>query len=91
MARVKVKFLAMAYLTDGVGVIDLDAQTVFEALDKIKERYHELRIKAFDADSGTLNTEFTLLLNGKSVSHYSEKLADGDEVIVLPTISGGTR
>ena len=80
---VKVKVLLSTISTDhGEEVLSLDASTVTQLFGHLKERYPrstELQMPGAVA----------VLINGKTVVDFTEKLRDDDEVLILPIVLGG--
>lgn len=69
----------------------LSAQTVRAALDELVGRYPDLRVHLFD-ESGDLRRFVNVYLRGEDVRQLQgldTPLADGDEVMIIPSIAGG--
>ncbi|KXB00234.1 hypothetical protein AKJ35_00865 [candidate division MSBL1 archaeon SCGC-AAA833F18] len=49
----------------------------------------KLNLNKLKNEDGSLSTLVLIFKNKKSVRSTSEKLADGDEVKLIPTVSGG--
>jgi molybdopterin converting factor small subunit len=58
-------------------------------LEKIKHRYTQFGKKAFNIHTGKLYLDFMMLLNGKPVYDYTQKLKEGDILVILPVVAGG--
>lgn len=94
MVKVKTRYLAM--LRDLVGlreeVVDVpEHSTLLDFLKKLAERHELLKKTLFD-ERGELREGFTVAHNASTVPRRElevRMLREGDEVVVLPPISGG--
>jgi MoaD family protein len=79
---VRVRLFASAREAAGRGSDAVDATTVGEALDRLRERY--------GADFGAVLETSRVWVNGDEPPEGAASvLADGDELAVLPPVSGG--
>ena len=79
MAKVKLGIVGSLQNIDGEREETLDAENVAEISRKIESKYPQDHY-----------FNFNVFLNGISVNDRSEKnLIDGDEVVVVPIMSGG--
>jgi len=90
-----VKILLPTVLADSTGgqrVVELSASTLEDALRKLAERFGEgFAGRIFDA-SGRPRRFLNFYVNGRNarlLQQLETKLADGDEVHILPAVSGG--
>jgi len=78
--------------TGGEGTVSVEAGTVGESLDRLVEAHPDLRPHLFDS-AGRLRPHLGLLHNGRTVPPAARDgvhLADGDAVVVLQAVSGGS-
>jgi MoaD family protein len=74
--------------------IDLPSEsTVADVFSYMKERWGEmLAPHLFDAESGKVHSHLRIMVNGQEI-HFLQgmgtQLNEGDEVLILPLISGG--
>ncbi len=93
MSNVKVVIPAvMASATRGDRVIDISGTTVAEVVSALSARYGEpFQRRVLDAE-GKPRRVLNLYVNGKNVKFLSDletQLGDGDELMLLPALSGG--
>jgi len=82
----------MAEATSGAREVEVSASTVSDALGRLTEKFGEpLKQRMFD-ESGRPKRLLSLFVNGKNIRFLKSletELRDGDEVSILPTVSGG--
>ncbi len=69
----------------------MSAPTVRAALEEIEARYPSLHCRVCD-ETGAVRRHVNLFVNSgniRDLSGLDTPLADGDELIVLPAVSGG--
>jgi molybdopterin synthase sulfur carrier subunit len=79
-------------VTGGEGEIEVDGETVGEALDAVFESHTELR-ERITAD-GSLRRFVNVYVSGEDIRFkdgLETQLAEGDEVTILPAVAGGRR
>jgi sulfur-carrier protein len=77
-------------VTDGEGAIEVDGETVGEALDAVFAAHEDLRERI--TEDGTLRRFVNVYVSGEDIRFQSgleTELADGDEVTILPAVAGG--
>ncbi len=71
---------------------EVSASTLHEVVDKLVVKYGDaFREKIFDP-SGKLKRLLNFYVNGENVRFLKQletPLRDGDEIVILPTVSGG--
>ncbi|MCX8202745.1 MAG: MoaD family protein [Nitrososphaeria archaeon] len=74
----------------GLREVEVEAGTVREVVDRLVERFGaELRNRLLD-ESGRLRRFVNLYVNDAYVDPDEDKrLSEGDEVLILPAVSGG--
>lgn len=82
----------MAGVTGGERRTEVTASKLGEVIDRLVEKYGEpFRVKIYDSP-GRLRRLLNFYVNGKN-AHYlgglEAELKDGDEVSILPAVSGG--
>jgi len=80
MSRVRVRFFGPARDATGVATTGLELDTVSELVGVLRARYGEPIV--------SLLPSCQIWVNGEP-AQVDDKLADGDEVAVLPPVSGG--
>ncbi len=93
MTRVRVVFSsALTGVTIGEKEAEVSASSLREALDKLAEKYGDgFKERILDA-TGKPKRLLNFYVNGKNVrllKQVDTPLDDGDEVTVLPAVSGG--
>jgi adenylyltransferase/sulfurtransferase len=82
----------MTSVTAGKKEVEVSASTLREVMDKLVVKYGDaLRERIFDP-SGKLKRLLNFYVNGKNVRFLKQletPLNDDDEVLILPTVSGG--
>jgi sulfur-carrier protein len=79
-------------VTGGEGEIEVDGETVGEALDAVFESHGDLRQRI--TEDGTLRRFVNVYVSGEDIRFkdgLDTELADGDEVTILPAVAGGHR
>ncbi len=77
-------------VTDGEGEIEVDGGTVGEALDAVFSRHDDLRERI--TEDGGLRRFVNVYVSGEDIRFQDgleTRLADGDEVTILPAVAGG--
>jgi molybdopterin synthase sulfur carrier subunit len=77
--------------TDGVKQIDVQADTVGQAVEHLAQTYPALRTHLF-SEAGELRAFVNLFLNDEDVRFLQGKdtpLKDGDKLMIVPSIAGG--
>lgn len=93
MGKVKVSFPSVfVALTRGEKEVEVSASTLKDALAQLVEKYGEkFKDRVLD-QAGNPRRLLNIYVNGKNVRHLQgleTALNDGDEVSVLPAVSGG--
>jgi sulfur-carrier protein len=79
-------------VTQGEGEIEVDGETVGEALDAVFESHQDLRDRI--TEDGTLRRFVNVYVSGEDIRFkqgLETELAEGDEVTILPAVAGGRR
>lgn len=93
--RVTVKFLAIFYELAKTFRVELEipeGTTVRQLLRLLDEKFNPNISKTLLNDDSGLKEGYNILVNGKSLDYdkgLDMVLSDGDEVVLLPPISGG--
>ena len=77
-------------VTEGEGEIEVDGETVGEALDAVYEQHAELRERI--TEDGGLRRFVNVYVSGEDIRFHDgleTTLSDGDEVTILPAVAGG--
>jgi sulfur-carrier protein len=77
-------------VTEGEGEIEVDGETVGEALDAVFEQHAELRERI--TEDGGLRRFVNVYVSGEDIRFHDgleTTLSDGDEVTILPAVAGG--
>ena len=78
-------------LSDGHVTVDVEASDLASAIDALDARYPGFRDRLLD-ESGELRQFVNVYLNDEDVrlgSGLGEKVADGDEISIVPAVAGG--
>lgn len=78
-------------ITGNNAAVEVDGETVGEALNALAEQFPEVRERLFDGD-GNLRRFVNFFLNGEDVRSGQgpeTPLNDGDELAIVPAIAGG--
>lgn len=76
--------------TGGEGELQVDGETVGDALDAVFEQHEDLRERI--TEDGTLRRFVNVYVSGEDIRFQNgleTALADGDEVTILPAVAGG--
>ena len=76
--------------TDGEGEIEVDGDTVGEALDAVFEAHDGLRERI--TEDGTLRRFVNVYVSGEDIRFQDgldTEVNEGDEVTILPAVAGG--
>ena len=77
-------------VTDGEGEIEVDGNTVGEALDAVFDAHTDLRERI--TEGGTLRRFVNVYVSGEDIRFQDgldTALSDGDELTILPAVAGG--
>jgi molybdopterin converting factor small subunit len=77
--------------TAGAEVVEVDAGTVLEVIDKLEGRFPGIRNSICD-NSGGLRRFINIYVDGEDVrflENLSTQTRDGAEIAIVPAISGG--
>ncbi|MCJ7769992.1 MoaD/ThiS family protein [Candidatus Bathyarchaeota archaeon] len=78
MAKIKLKILGSLQRADIAKEDTLNVENISEIIQRIESRYPQDYYFTYD-----------IFLNGISVADKSKNLRDGDEVVIVPIMSGG--
>ena len=90
MATLRIPTPLRAY-TEGQSEVNVEGQTVAEAMDKLVSLYPALRQHLFSG-SGELRPFVNLFLNEEDVRHLNgvaTPLKENDKLMIIPSIAGG--
>jgi sulfur-carrier protein len=76
--------------TDGASELEVDGETVGEALDAVYQQHGELRDRI--TESGELRRFVNVYVAGEDIRFkdgLETPISDGDEVTILPAVAGG--
>ena len=76
--------------TDGEGELEVEGDTVGEALDAVFDQHDGLRERI--TEDGTLRRFVNVYVSGEDIRFQNgleTELSDGDEVTILPAVAGG--
>ena len=79
-------------ITEGEGEVEVEGETVGEALDAVFDSHEDLRERI--TEDGTLRRFVNVYVSGEDIRFkdgLETELADGDEVTILPAVAGGRR
>jgi molybdopterin synthase sulfur carrier subunit len=77
--------------TQGAELVEVEATTLQEVLDKLDSKYPGFRASVCD-ETGALKRFINVYINGEDVrflENLSTRVKDGAEVAIVPAISGG--
>ena len=77
MAAIKLRIIGLPRAEDSLEEENIEVENITEIIQRLEFRYPR--------DYYT----YAILLNGVKVDESSKSLREGDEVIVIPTMSGG--
>ena len=92
MPKVKVMVTAaLATYMNNERELTIEAENVKELISKLIERYGKGFASRLLDDNGNLRRYINIYVNNQNVraSDQEIKLKDGDEVLILPAVSGG--
>jgi len=93
LAKVKVVFPSViTSVTAGEKKTEVSASTLHEVVDKLVAKYGDAFRERIFEPSGKLKKLLNFYVNGKNVRHLKQletPLNDNDEILILPTVSGG--
>lgn len=79
-------------VTAGEKKTEVSASTLQEVMDKLVAKYGDAFRERIFEPSGELKKLLNFYVNGKNVRHLKQletPLNDNDEILILPTVSGG--
>ncbi|MFU2158389.1 MULTISPECIES: ubiquitin-like small modifier protein 1 [Caldisericum] len=91
MAKVKIKMYATIREKFKEGEVELDAETVIDAIRKLVEKYPILKNEVLD-ENDSLKNDYIYLVNGRNVEFLQKgntPLKDGDKISIFPPVAGG--
>lgn len=93
MARIIVKFFASVREATGVKSREMDAETIQDLLEALKNTFGDKFTKTvIDPETGRLKQFYSCMVNGKRIElldGYQTKLFDNDAVALFPPVGGG--
>lgn len=87
----KVSFHSTVREATGTNEIELEAPTVRELLEKLRETFGD-KLYGMLLDGGSLREDVVILVNGQNISHIGgleASLGADDDVAIFPPVSGG--
>ena len=84
---------ALRQYAGGENTITLEGTTVGQVLDRLNERFPELKRHLF-SDDGQLRNFVNVFVNDANIRDREAQetpIADGDELSIVPSIAGGGR
>jgi len=92
MSKVKLRLLSTLATAIGRKELETEASTLKEALNALTAEYGDkFKTKIFDT-AGNPKSVIKIYVNGKDMrflNHLDTELNDGDEVLILPAVTGG--
>jgi len=92
LGKVKLRLLATLATAIGRKELETEASSLKEVLDALTAEYGDkFKTKVFDTD-GNPKRQIKIYVNGKDMRFLNEletPLNDGDEVLILPAVTGG--
>jgi len=92
MGKVKLRLLATLATAIGRKEVEAEASSLKEALDALTAEYGDkFKTKVFDT-TGNPKRQIKIYVNGRDVRFLNQLgtlLNDGDEVLILPAVTGG--
>ena len=93
MSKIKITIPSvMNSLTNGQNEIDLEADTIANAIEILSEKYGEKFKQKLLEEDGKPRAVINFYVNGKNIqflNNLNTVLSDGDEILLLPAVSGG--
>jgi len=93
LARITVKFFATVREVTGVKSIEIEADTIRDLLETLKDTYGErFTSTVIDSETGNLKQFYSCMVNGKRIElldGYATKLSNNDAVALFPPVGGG--
>jgi MoaD family protein len=93
MAKIRVLVTAaLSTYMNGDKEVLIEAQTVKELIEKLVARYGKNLASRLLDENGRLRRFISIYVNDRNirVDETSVELRDGDQVLILPAVSGGT-
>ena len=84
---------ALRRVTDCQETIELPEGTVTNALDILDSKYPGFKERILDDESGDVHPFISIFLNDNDIQYINgleTTLSEGDELIIIPAIAGGT-
>ncbi|MEM3522463.1 MAG: MoaD/ThiS family protein [Candidatus Anstonellales archaeon] len=88
MAKVKVKFVGLSYLTNNHEEVEIEVKDVQSLIEELALRYKRFKEEVIDKNTKWISSNFIVLLNNV-VIHENRSFKDGDTLSIIPAISGG--
>jgi len=91
MAKVTVRMFATVREAAGTDTVNLEAESVAEALERVSQRFGRSVKRLLDGLASDPES-IVVLINGKNPGHsraLAQRLSDGDEIALFPPVSGG--
>ncbi len=92
MSKVKLRLLSTLATVIGRKEVETEASTLKEAFDALTAEYGDtFKTKVFDT-TGNPKRQIKIYVNGKDIRFLNKLdtlLNDGDEVLILPAVTGG--
>lgn len=82
---------ALRRLTQGTGIVEVQAGTVSEALDALEQRYPGFRERLYDRD-GKLRQFVNIFRNDEDIRFgqgLATPLQENDDLSIVPAVAGG--
>ncbi|RLF10738.1 MAG: molybdopterin synthase sulfur carrier subunit [Thermoprotei archaeon] len=92
--KVRVKFFAVVRELAGAKELEVEVNPECTVMSLLEELAHKLpsKFREYVFKGGALSKSIIILVNGKGISELKgldTKLSSGDEVAILPPVSGG--
>ncbi|MCS3923528.1 ubiquitin-like small modifier protein 1 [Methanosalsum natronophilum] len=92
MAHIKLKLFANIRELVGQSKLEYEAKNLIELLHKFIDEYPDANSIVFEDSGNDLQGYINIFINGTNIMHLdgiNSSLSDGDEVAILPPVSGG--